>query len=76
MAFAQKDGASNTASPASLPEQRRVASNAAQVSDRRAMLRALFDVLGPCIVRFDDGGAAVLSAEALKIIPLHGVLNA
>ena len=56
----------------SLPEQGRVASHA-QVS---AKIRALHAVLGPCIVRFDDGRQAVLSAEALKIVPFHGGTNA
>lgn len=31
-------------------------------------IRALFDVLGPCIVRTCDGGTHVLSAEALRVV--------
>lgn len=43
--------------------------------DAAAKRRALFGVLGPCILRTDDGGAHVLSAEALKIVPFHEAVH-
>ena len=54
---------------------------ASQVSDPRAKLLALFHAFGgkPCLVRWDDGRTAILSAEALRVvdIPLtHGGMNA
>ncbi|WP_022684534.1 HNH endonuclease signature motif containing protein [Sphingobium bisphenolivorans] len=45
-------------------------------AERRAAIRALHSILGTCIVRFDDGRSAVLSAEALQVVSLsHEVLQ-
>ena len=61
-----KDGAS--IAPAPVP----TSAGSHSASDPvRAKIRALFDVLGPCIVRTCDGGTHVLSAEALKFVPFH-----
>lgn len=80
MAFAQKHGSAIADAPASLPEQNRVANSPAQViADRRAKLRALHAVVGTCVVRFADGSAAVVSADALRVIDIplsHEALNA
>lgn len=70
--ISQKDGASLAADPASFA----TGSGSQSASDVPAKIRALFDVLGPCIVRTCDGGTHVLSAEALKFIPIHEGLDA
>lgn len=69
----QKDGASNSARPAVCPTVAGSHVSNGWVSDHRAKLRALVDAFGgkPCFVRFDDGRTAILSAEALKFIPIH-----
>ena len=84
MAFANKAGASPKASPAvktAFTATGSAGSHSAAVSDPRAKLLALFHAFGgkPCLVRWDDGRTAILSAEALRVvdIPLtHGGMNA
>lgn len=72
----RKAGASKKARPAVYPAEGRCTAGAV---DYRTKVRALFDAMGgkPLIVRFSDDRTAILSAEALKFIPLsHEVLNA
>ena len=71
MPLTQKDGASASASPASLPDRHRVAS-AGQVSKSQA----LFAVLGHSIARFPDGRTVQVTPGGLKIISVHGAFFA
>ena len=64
----QKDGASQPTGPAgSLPVQ---GSHWSSGQDLKSKTRQLYDVLGPCFLRLDDGRTCVLSAEALQIIEI------
>lgn len=77
--ISEKDGASTNASPAvetAFTATGSAGSHSAAVSDPRAKLRALFDVLGPSILRTPDGRTLMLTADALKTIPLHEGLSA
>lgn len=79
MATAQKVGPSEIRETPVCPTVAGSHVSNGQVSDRRAKLRALHAVIGTCIVRFADGSAAVVSADALRVIdfPLsHEALNA
>ena len=67
-AVTPKDGASIAPAPVEVARAGQGRNDPVQVS---AKIRALFDVLGPCIVRTCDGGTHVLSAEALKFVPFH-----
>ena len=78
MALTQKDGASNSARPAVCPSGLSTGRTGTG-QDLKGQIRQLYDVLGPSILRLDDGRACVLSAQALQIveIPLsHEALNA
>lgn len=74
----QKDGASQPTGPA-VETAFTATDGAGSHSAAVSKIRALFDAMGgrPLIVRFADDRAAILSAEALKFIPLsHEALNA
>ena len=68
-AATQKDGASRQARPTPTS----AGSHGADV--RQAKLRALYDAMGgkPCIARWDDGRTVIVSAEALKIVPITNI---
>ena len=67
----KKAGAAITDGPAPCPSS--AGSHCTGQVSPRAKLRALFDVLGPSILRTPDGSTLMLTPDALKTItPVHG----
>ena len=73
----EKDGAIQADRPAGCPSGIQGSHWTGQVLDRRAKLRALFDVLGHSTARLPDGRTVQVTPDALKIIPpFHGAFSA